>query len=51
MATSDQRKAVDKLIHHPARLIQVQPVPNLQPSSKPTAGQLPELPTVASPAP
>jgi hypothetical protein len=51
MATADQRKAIDKLIHHPARLIQVPPVPNLQPSSQPTAGELPQLPTVAAPAP
>jgi hypothetical protein len=51
MATADQRKAIDKLIHHPARLIQVPPVPELQPSSQPTAGELLELPTVAAPVP
>ena len=51
MATTDQRKAIDKLIHHPARLIQVPSVSELQPSSQPTAGKLPELPTVATLAP
>jgi hypothetical protein len=51
MATADQRKAIDKLIHHPARLIQVPTVSELQPSSQPTAGKLPELPTMTAPAP
>ena len=41
MATADQRKAINKLIHHPAQLTKMPPVPNLQLSS----------PTVAAPAP
>jgi hypothetical protein len=51
MAKTDQRKAIEKLIHHPALLIQVPSVSELQPSSQLTSGELPELPTVAAPAP